>query len=194
MYVRCPVADFEDPRNFIIGKIIEADDFMEHVWVAFLDPFGFRKYYENIPQKAELPFAYVKRCTLHRESFVVYRDKKCTILSTVKSDEWYYYYLKEEFTDKVIKVREDEVDASFNGGRISPAEQLRSYEFQNPAWYFGRSIVSRTVKVLDNSVFGFKELAGCKIFLMPHQLKTIMRCLQGNTCRYMLAEIGRAHV
>ncbi len=191
MYVRCPVADFEDPRNFIIGKIIEADDFMEHVWVAFLDPFGFRKYYENIPQKAELPFAYVKRCTLHRESFVVYRDKKCTILSTVKSDEWYYYYLKEEFTDKVIKVREDEVDASFNGGRISPAEQLRSYEFQNPAWYFGRSIVSRTVKVLDNSVFGFKELAGCKIFLMPHQLKTIMRCLQGNTCRYMLAdEVG----
>lgn len=95
MYVRCPVADFEDPRNFIIGKIIEADDFMEHVWVAFLDPFGFRKYYENIPQKAELPFAYVKRCTLHRESFVVYRDKKCTILSTVKSDEWYYYYLKD---------------------------------------------------------------------------------------------------
>ena len=86
--------------------------------------------------------------------------------------------LKKKFTDKVIKVREDVVDAPFNGGRISPAEQLRSYEFQNPAWYFGRSIVSKTVKVLDNSVFGFKELAGCKIFLKEHQLRTIMRCLQ----------------
>ena len=38
---------------------------------------------------------------------------------------------------------------------------------------------------------GFKELAGCKIFLMPHQLKSIMRCLQEDVCRYMLAdEVG----
>lgn len=191
MYVRCPVADFEDPRNFIIGKIIEADDFAENVKVAFLDPFGFRNYYENIPEKVDLPYEYVKRCTLHRESFVVYGDKRYTILSIIKNDEWYSYYLKEEFTDRVIKVREDDIIAPFNVGRISPAEQLRCYEFQNPVWYFGRTIVSKTVKVLDNSVFGFKELAGCKIFLMPHQLKTIMRCLQGNTCRYMLAdEVG----
>lgn len=191
MYVRCPVADFEDPRNFITGKIIEADNFTENVSVAFLDPFGFRNYYENIPEKAELPYKYVKRCTIHRESYVMYRGGRYTILSTLKEDEWYYYYLKEEFTDKVIKVREDAVDAPFNGGRISPAEQLRSYEFQNPAWYFGRSIVSKTVKVLDNSVFGFKELAGCKIFLKEHQLKTTMRCLQEKKCRVMLAdEVG----
>jgi len=191
MYVRCPVSDIEDPRNFIIGKIIEADDFTENVNVAFLDPFGFRYYYENIPKKAELSYKRVKRCSLHREAYVLYRGERYTILSAVKNEEWFYYYLKEEFTDKIIKAREDVIDAPFNVGRISPAEQLRSYEFQNPAWYFGRNIVSKTVKVLDNSVFGFKELAGCKIFLMPHQLKTIMRCLQGNTCRYMLAdEVG----
>lgn len=191
MYVRCPVADFEDPRIFITGKIIETDDFTENVSVAFLDPFGFRNYYESIPEKVELPCEYVKRCTLLRESYVMYRSGRYTILSTLKEDEWYYYYLKEEFTDRVIKVREDVVDAPFNGGRISPAEQLKSYEFQNPAWYFGRSIVSKTVKVLDNSVFGFKELAGCKIFLKEHQLKTIMRCLQEKNCRVMLAdEVG----
>lgn len=191
MYVRCPVADFEDPRDFITGKIIGTDDFTEIVSVAFLDPFGFRNYYENIPEKVELPCEYVKRCTLLRESYVMYRSGRYTILSTLKEDEWYYYYLKEEFTDRVIKVREDVVDAPFNGGRISPAEQLKSYEFQNPAWYFGRSIVSKTVKILDNSVFGFKELAGCKIFLKEHQLKTIMRCLQEKNCRVMLAdEVG----
>lgn len=191
MYVRCPVADFENPRNFITGKIIETNDFTENVSIAFLDPFGFRNYYENIPEKAELPYEYVKRCTLHRELYVMYRGGRYTILSTIKDGEWYYYYLKEEFTDKVIKVREDVVDAPFNGGRISPAEQMRSYEFQNPAWYFGRSVVSKTVKVLDNSVFGFKELAGCKIFLKEHQLKTIMRCLQEKSCRIMLAdEVG----
>lgn len=191
MYVRCPVADFEDPRDFITGKIIGTDDFTEIVSVAFLDPFGFRNYYENIPEKVELPCEYVKRCTLLRESYVMYRSGRYTILSTLKEDEWYYYYLKEEFTDRVIKVREDVVDAPFNGGRISPAEQLKSYEFQSPAWYFGRSIVSKTVKILDNSVFGFKELAGCKIFLKEHQLKTIMRCLQEKNCRVMLAdEVG----
>lgn len=191
MYVRCPIADFDDPRNFIVGKILERDDFTEKVTVSFLDPFGFRNYYESIPEKAELPYDYVKRCTLHRESYVTYRENRYTILSTIKDEDWYYYYLKEEFTDKVIKVREDVVDAPFNGGRISPAEQLRSYEFQNPAWYFGRNIVSKTVKVLDNSVFGFKELAGCKIFLKEHQLRTIMRCLQEKNCRVMLAdEVG----
>ena len=29
MYVRCPIADFENPRNFIVGKILEVDDFAE---------------------------------------------------------------------------------------------------------------------------------------------------------------------
>ena len=135
MYIRCPIAEFDDPRNFIVGRIIQADDFTENVTVAFLDPFGFRNYYENIPEKAELPYDYAKRCTLHRESYVIYRETRYKILSALKEDEWYYYYIKEEFTDKVIKAREDVIDAPFNGGRISPAEQLRSYEFQNPAWY-----------------------------------------------------------
>ena len=52
MYVRCPIADFENPRNFIVGKILEVDDFAENVIVSFLDPFSFRNYYENIPEKA----------------------------------------------------------------------------------------------------------------------------------------------
>lgn len=191
MYVRCPIEDFENPRNFIIGKILEVDDFTENVIVLFLDPFGFKNYYVNIPEKAELPYNYVKRCTLHRESYVTYENRRYTVLSTIKEDEWYYYYLKEALTNNVIKVREDVVEAPFNGGRISPAEQLRSYEFQNPAWYFGRSVVSKTIKILDNSVFGFKELAGCKIFLKEHQLRTIMRCLQEKKCRFMLAdEVG----
>ena len=89
MYIRCPIAEFDDPRNFIVGRIIQVDDFTEHVTVAFLDPFGFRNYYENIPEKAELPYDYVKRCTLHRESYVIYRGNRYKILSAFKEDEWY---------------------------------------------------------------------------------------------------------
>ena len=84
MYVRCPIADFENPRNFIVGKILEVDDFAENVIVSFLDPFSFRNYYENIPEKAELPYDYVKRCTLYRETNVIYRNGRYTVLSAVK--------------------------------------------------------------------------------------------------------------
>ena len=47
------------------------------------------------------------------------------------------------------------------------------------------------MNVLENSIYGFKELAGSKIYLLPHQINTIMRCLQESPCRYMLAdEVG----
>ena len=29
-----------------------------------------------LPEKAELPYDYVKRCTLHRESYVIYRENR----------------------------------------------------------------------------------------------------------------------
>lgn len=69
--------------------------------------------------------------------------------------------------------------------------QLKKYEFQNPCWYLGRQIVKDTMNILDNSIMGFKELAGCKIYLKAFQLNTIMQCLQDENCRYMLAdEVG----
>ena len=30
MYIRCPIAEFDDPRNFIVGRIIQVDDFTEN--------------------------------------------------------------------------------------------------------------------------------------------------------------------
>ena len=30
MYIRCPIAEFDDPRNFIVGRIIQTDDFTEN--------------------------------------------------------------------------------------------------------------------------------------------------------------------
>jgi ATP-dependent helicase HepA len=47
------------------------------------------------------------------------------------------------------------------------------------------------MNTINNSLYGFKELAGCKIILKPHQIKTIMRCLKNENCRYMIAdEVG----
>lgn len=74
---------------------------------------------------------------------------------------------------------------------MSPLSQLKRFEFQNPMWYFGRSAVNNAIHTIDNAFYGFKELAGCKIFLKPYQLKTVMRCLSEPSCRYMIAdEVG----
>lgn len=191
MYVRCPIDELENPRSFVTGQIIEADDFSEQVKVKFHDPFHFRSLYDYIPENAAFKYANVQRCTIYRDSLVLYKGKRYKIISLKKEDDWFYYVLQGEYSGEICRAREDSITVSFIMGRVSPLVQMRNYEFQNPVWYFGRQIVSKTTKVLENSVFGFKELAGCKIFLLPHQLKTIMRCLQENECRYMLAdEVG----
>lgn len=191
MYVRCPMDQLEDSRSFVCGQLKAINQFTETVTVEFRDPFGFKNYYENIPQEMEYPFANIRHCMVHRNSVVEYRHKRYTVVAYEKKDDWYYYTIANEFEKVIIQVREDDIVVPFSSGKVSPVEQLRNYEFQNPAWYLGRTVVSKTQKILENSVFGFNELAGCKIFLMPHQLKTIMRCLQSDTCRFMLAdEVG----
>ena len=99
-------------------------------------------------------------------------------------------YVKDE-DGSISYVCESELMVSYNDFIIGPLLQLKTYEFQNPRWFTGRCVVSKTMNYIENSLYGFKELAGCKIFLKPHQLKTVMRCLQAPKCRYMLAdEVG----
>lgn len=191
MYVRCPIDELINPREFICGQIVSIDEFDDSVVVNFQDPFNFKDYYDNIPKTEVYRLSNVSRCVAYKESFVEYEGEKYVVLSYELRDEWYYYYLQNDNKDNILKVREDKIKIPFLSGKVEPIEQLKQYEFQNPVWYFGRSVVSKTMKVLENSIYGFKELAGCKIFLMPHQLKTVMRCLQGDTCRYMIAdEVG----
>lgn len=191
MYIRCPIdEDFKNPRNFITGQIIEINEFAEQVKVKFNDPFKFRNYYKAFPEDAILPISRLERCEFFKDSIVEYKGDRYRVIATDK-EEWYFYYLKSEKDKHVEKVREDSICAPFTVGKVNPCTQLMNYEFQNPCWYFGRTVVSKTMHVLENSIYGFKELAGCKIFLMPYQLQSIMRCLQGEKCRYMLAdEVG----
>lgn len=195
MYVRCP-ADKEsmtDPRIFVCGQVIKKDDFKKTVTVRINDPFKYMLFYEDLPQETiELPESMVDHCSIFVGSLVVSKGKTCKILSSQKAkDGFYYYYIQEQENKQVFKVSERDITASFNNGRIDPAIQLQRYEFQNPCWYLGRTVVSRSINILENSIYGFKELAGSKIYLLPHQINTIMRCLQEEPCRYMLAdEVG----
>lgn len=195
VYVRCPLLDKEylmDPRDFIIGRIVSIDEDDERLTVRFFDPFGYREYYDDIPHEHPYAFSMVNRCELIKGTKVKCKGKVGKIICIKsKEDDEYLYYVQLDENKEVIICREREIEAPFNEGHVSPTIQLSNYEFQNPSWYLGRSVVNRVNKILDNSILGFKELAGCKIYLMPHQLNTIMRCYQEKNCRYMLAdEVG----
>lgn len=195
MYVRCP-ADLEsetDPRVFVCGQITKVDDFKHTVTVKIHDPFGWSLFFENVPKGLiEFPLDSVEHCGLFIGSEVVYKRKVCTILSGQKLDDGFYaYYVQTEADKEVLRVSEKDIVVPFTHGRVRPMSQLLRYEFQNPCWFFGHAVVSRSMNILDNSICGFKELAGAKIYLLPHQVNTIMRCLQERPCRYMLAdEVG----
>lgn len=195
MYVRCP-ADYEsltNPRIFVCGQVTKKDEFRKTVMVKINDPFKYMLFFENLPKGTiELPESMVDHCSMFIGSIVLINDKMCKILSSqLTKDEFYFYFVQDLEDKKIFKVTERDITASFNNGRIDPATQLKKYEFQNPCWYLGRTVVSRCLNILENSMYGFKELAGSKIYLLPHQLNTIMRCLQEDPCRYMLAdEVG----
>lgn len=197
IYVRIP-ADAEstaDPRNFVCGHVAAVDGFQKTATVRIYDPFNTLQYFEDLPHgEVEIPLNNVVHCTLFLGSQVVVNLERCRVLSLVPPSEkggYYFYYVQNERSKEILKVCEKDIMAAFNNGRIDPSAQLRRYEFQNPAWYFGHAIVSKSMNLLENSIFGFKELAGSKIYLLPHQINTIMRCLQESPCRYMLAdEVG----
>ena len=195
MYVRCP-ADKEnmaEPRVFICGQITKVDEFKKTVVIKIHDPFDYLLFFEDLPKGTiELPQGNVDRCNFFMESTVVYDRERCKVLSFQQAkDGYYYYYIQNQNNKQVIKACEREIIASFNNGHIDPCTQLGRYEFQNPCWYLGRAVVSKSMNILENSIYGFKELAGSKIYLMPHQVNAIMRCLQESPCRYMLAdEVG----
>lgn len=195
MYVRCP-ADQEsiyEPRVFVCGQIINIDEFKRIVSVKIYDPFSHLLFFEDLPKGViELPLGSVDRCSFFIRSIVVLKGFNYKVLSCQKSKNDYHKYYIQNLDDKsVVKVSEAEIVAAFNNGQVDPCVQLKKYEFQNPAWYLGRAVVAKSMDILENSIYGFKELAGSKIYLLPHQVNTIMRCLQESPCRYMLAdEVG----
>lgn len=195
MYVRCP-ADYEhplEPRTFVCGQVVSTDNHGKTVRVRIHDPFKFRLFFEDLPIGInEFPMDSVHRCSLFIGTDVVWRGKTCKVLTkqTMKNG-LYAYYLQDIKTKQVTRAPETDISASLTNGRIDPVDQLKSYEFQNPCWYFGHAIVSKSMNILNNSINGFKELAGSKIYLLPHQVNSVMRCLQEEPCRYMLAdEVG----
>lgn len=195
MYVRCP-ADLEsltDPRVFVCGQVMAVDSFKKTVKIRVYDPFGYLQFFEDLPRgEFELPEGMVQHCSFFVGSVVIFNKQPYKVLSCkLENDGFFYYFIQNGKNKDISRVCEKDIIAAFNNGRVDPDEQLKNYEFQNPCWFLGHSIVSKSINVLDNSIYGFKDLAGSRIYLLAHQVNTIMRCLQELPCRYMLAdEVG----
>jgi len=195
MFVRCPI-DKEHPQNprvFATGKVISVNNFNESTHIKFADPFGYKKFFDFIPEEVEeAPLEALDHCHLFKGSIVKYGSRTATVVEyKIREDDIFEYYIQDNDNKEYLCVEEESLVASFFSGSANPTHQLKKYEFQNPCWYLGRQIVKDTMNILDNSIFGFKELAGCKIYLKAFQLNTIMLCLQSESCRFMLAdEVG----
>lgn len=193
MYVRFPYdfGNMSDPRDFLMGRVENINEITQTVRILIYDPFEYGIYFNINPGIYECPVDKVERCSAYKGARVVYNHRIHTVLCYEMKDDRYVYWLQRNLDKNIIKAAEADIAIPFSCMHISPLVQMKNYELQNPQWFLGRSVVTRSINVLENSISGFTELAGCKIELLPHQLAVILRCMQSEHCRYMLAdEVG----
>jgi ATP-dependent helicase HepA len=196
-YYRCPVyteeIDRKFPRLFILAQLKKYDDLSEKAYVTIHDLLGSRVFYENLFIKSEFRASSIRRCFAIEGGRVKTDLGFGKIISRIKSDaedKPYQYYIKIDdgqygcFDETKLQIEYSQMD-------FSPIEQMKNYEFQNPSWYFNHLKVSRNLHFINNTAYGFKVIAGCRVFLLPHQISTITKCIQTYPIRYMLAdEVG----
>lgn len=196
MYVRCPVeieeGDEQFPRYFVLGQITNIDAYTETVSVRYNDTLRVKQFYDFALTRHRFPLSQVSRCVAPIGCRTVWKAQRVKVLAVEKGkeDSYHVYHLETDY-GQVVAAEEHEVLISFTQMDFDPLHQLINYEFHNPTWYANRLVVSNTMHVLNNAVYGFKTLAGCRAFLLPHQIVTIVRCLETRPVRYMLAdEVG----
>lgn len=196
-YVRCPIVVEENdnwfPRSFVLGKITSINALSGEVNVKLFDLKGSRRFYGHAFEKGQFPVEKVDRCGAAKEAPVNTPVGLGKILSRrleKKPDAFYQYFVMLN-TGKIQAFLEDELEIEYSAADYQPIQQLLRYEFQNPTWYANRLQVSNNMHMVNHTVYGFKELVGCRTFLMAHQISTIVRAFESRPIRYMLAdEVG----
>lgn len=196
-YVRCPIVVEENdnwyPRSFVLGKITNINELSGEVNVRLFDLKDSKRFYGHAFEKGQFPMEKVDRCGAAKEAPVNTSLGLGKILSRrleKKPDAFYQYFVMLD-TGKIQAFMEDELEIEYSAADYQPIQQLLRYEFQNPTWYANRLQVSNNMHMVNNTVYGFKELVGCRTFLMAHQISTIVRAFEARPIRYMLAdEVG----
>ena len=196
-YYRCPVkieaGDSTYPRFFVLAQLIEYNELANAVKMKMYDLLGTSIYYRDILRINVFKASDVTRCAAIKGGLVEGSWGKGHILSKIDSKDSnlpYEYYIKLS-SGEIIRESEVNLKIEFSQMDFSPAEQLRNYEFQHPTWFINHLKVSRVLNLINNASYGFDILAGCRAYLLPHQISTVSRCFETLPIRYMLAdEVG----
>lgn len=197
MYVRVPM-DKEHPddaRQFVLGQITDMDSFANQATVRIYDFDGIKESY-GVTEKVNISLERIFHCRIIRHTKCLFdRSIEGQIVCFAKEDEsgFYHYYIevKENGDQTTLVLSEKELRVSFTRGDVNPLEQMLQYELQNPKWYLHRRIVEESLHSLRNATYGFETLVGSRVFLLPHQVDTIVRAIADSPCRFMLAdEVG----
>ncbi len=196
-YVRCPIVLEENdnyfPRSFVLGKITSINELSGEVAVKLFDLKNSRRFYSHAFEKGTFPIDRVNRCGAAKDAPVNTSLGAGKIISRriEKKDDAFYEYFVMLDTGEIRSFMENMIEIEYSAADYQPIKQMMQYEFQNPSWYANRLQVSSNMHMVNNTVYGFKELAGCRTFLMAHQISTIVRAFESRPIRYMLAdEVG----
>ena len=199
-YVRCPVLfetmDAQFPRNFILAQITAVNELSETVIVKIHDLCGTKEIYQHIFKTGdtpEFPVNRVARCHGCKGAKVKTPEGQGKILvaNPLEEGDVYFSYYIRLYNGEIKKYTEDVLKIEYTSCDYEPVEQMLHYEFQNPTWYAQRLQVSENMHLVDNSMYGFDVISGCRVFLMEHQITTIARAFESRPIRYMLAdEVG----
>ena len=180
-YVRCPIVFEENdnyfPRNFVLGKITSINDLSGEVNVKLYDLKDSKRFYAHAFERGKFAIDKVKRCGAAKDAPVVTPDGRGKILSRrieQTEDAMYEYYVMLS-NGEINSYFEDELEIEYSASDYQPLKQMMQYEFQNPTWYANRLHVSNNMHMVNNTVYGFKELAGCRSYWMAHTISTIVR-------------------
>jgi ATP-dependent helicase HepA len=196
MYVRCPIdQEFpNEPRRFALGQISNINSAYNELTVKFFGDTAIRSAYEIVTTKK-----YFVEEVIHSEiqpttQILIGKEPSTIISSTPQNENGFYQYFVSRVNNgeqTVELISEEVITAPFSAQDLSPMTQFQNYEFHNPVWYQHRQIVMNSLQSLRNATFGFETLIGSRVFLLPHQVDTIIRVISEKTCRFMLAdEVG----
>lgn len=196
-YYRCPIPleeqDREYPRFFVLAQVVSYDELADTVQVTLHDLMGSFSYYPELKQYTTFYAPAIARCGAMQGALVRGRWGNGTVLQRLDAEDrtapdWYLIKLAD---GRCVRACETELKIDYSQMDYSPVQQLRQYEFQNPSWFLNRMKVSRTLHLLHHAIYGFPVLAGCRAYLLPHQISTVARCMETMPVRYMLAdEVG----
>lgn len=188
---------------FILGRVESVNINAEKVVLNMYD-FFYRPIYRKLKLSYyECPIKYVYRCKARNGALVWIPDEKqygkiLQIRSyAMKSGNRKNKKDKFNFYDVILddgstkRIREDKLEIDFSAPDFHPYKLLKAKASYNYNWYFARNKILKRFLDNESMPYGFNVLTGCRVFLMPHQITSILKMLESKPLRFMLAdEVG----